>query len=161
MVGGGDEQSVAVRRGACDLQRPERTAGPSSIFDHNRLTELLGERIGDEPAQDVDARTGVEGNYGSDDFIPGPIVSRSSTGKCRRSGNRRTKLKKTAAAVGHVVPQWGSADVKQQTARAAGLSPYVNGYLVDPPRGRLRDLQSIVVLPSAAPVPSQIYSHQR
>src|SRR5215475_11195119 len=114
MVGGGDEQGVAVRRGACDLQRPERTAGTPSIFDHNRLTELLGERIGDEPAQDVDARTGVEGNYGSDDFIPGPLVSRSSSGKCRCSGNRRTKLKKTAAVVGHVVSQCGSPDGKSK-----------------------------------------------
>src|SRR5262249_28749485 len=102
MLGGGDEQGVAVRRAAGDVQRHERTAGTPSIFDHNRLTKLLGERIGDQPAQDVDARTGVEGNYGSDDFIPGPLVSRSSSGKCRRSGNRRTKLKKTAAVVGPV-----------------------------------------------------------
>src|SRR5215831_1736720 len=101
MVGGGDKQRVTVRLGSCDLQRPERTAGTSSIFDHNRLTELLRERIGDEPAQDIDARTGVERDYDSDDFVPRPLISCSSSGKCRRSGNRRTKLKKTAAAGDH------------------------------------------------------------
>ena len=63
LPGGHDAERVAVLLGAGDELVAERAGGAGLVLDHERLAELLLQRLGDDPADDVGAPARAEADH--------------------------------------------------------------------------------------------------
>ena len=61
-----DHQGVAVGRRLGDGARPDGTAGPGAVLDHELLAERLAHMLGDEPRQNIVAAAGGERHHHGD-----------------------------------------------------------------------------------------------
>ena len=81
---GGEQQRVAVGRGADHGLGADIAAGAGAVFDHEGLPEPLVEPLADQPRRDVDAAAG--GKTGNDAHRPGRVILRRGGMRKRRRG---------------------------------------------------------------------------